>query len=97
MNSKQSEEYKQMSKKDKLPLKYACVQPDVKKYMSTFEKEVPKILWNHIEDLYVLIDHQMKQQLHQEAQMIAVKHLEAFKRYDRPLEDYDPKTRKYKK
>ena len=38
----------------------------------------------------------MKQQLHQEQQMIAVKHLEAFKRYDRPLEDYDPTTRKYK-
>ena len=91
-----SEEYKQMSKKDKLPLKYACVQPDVKKYMATFEKEVPKILWNHIEDLYELINHQMKQQLHQEQQITAIKHLEAFKRYDRPLEDYDPKTRKYK-
>ena len=88
--------YKQMSKNDKLPLKYACVQPDIKKYMATFEKEVPKILWNHIEDLYVLIDHQMKQQLHQEQQMTAIKHLEAFKRYDRPLEDYDPETRKYK-
>ena len=85
-----------MSKNDKLPLKYACVQPDIKKYMATFEKEVPKILWNHIEDLYVLIDYQMKQKLHQEQQMNAIKHLEAFKRYDRPLEDYDPETRKYK-
>ena len=91
-----SKDYTQMSKKDKLPLKYACVQPDVKKYMATFEKEVPKILWNHIEDLYVLINHQMKQQLHQESQIIAIKHLEAFKRYDRPLDDYDPDTRKYK-
>ena len=43
-----------MSKKDKLPLKYACVQPEVKKYMATFEKEVPKVLWSHIEDLYIL-------------------------------------------
>ena len=91
-----SEEYKQMSKKDKLPLKYACVQPDIKKYMATFEKDVPDVLWQHIEDLYELINHQMKQQLHQEQQMIAVKHLEAFKRYDRPLEEYDPTTRKYK-
>ncbi len=72
-----------MSKKDKLPLKYACVQPEVKKYMATFEKEVPKVLWSHIEDLYILIDHQMKQQLHQEAQMIAVKHQEAWKMYDK--------------
>ena len=91
-----SEEYKQMSKKDKLPLKYACVQPDIKKYMATFEKDVPDVLWQHIEDLYELVNHQMKQQLHQEQQMIAVKHLEAFKRYDRPLKDYDPTTRKYK-
>ena len=72
-----------MSKNDKLPLKYACVQPDIKKYMATFEKGNPKVLWSHIEDLYVLIDHQMKQQLHQEQQMIAVKHLEAWKMYDK--------------
>ena len=50
-----SKEYKQMSKKDKLPLKYACVQPEVKKYMATFEKDIPKVLWSHIEDLYVLM------------------------------------------
>lgn len=86
-----------MSKKDKLSLKYACVQPDVKKYMATFEKEVPKILWNHIEDLYVLINYQMKQQLRQEQQITAIKHLEAFKRYDKDIQEYDPETRSYKK
>jgi hypothetical protein len=92
-----SEKYKQMSKKDKLPLKYACVQPDIKKYIATFEKDVPDVLWQHIEDLYELINHQMKQQLHQEQQMIAIKHLEAWKRYDKDIKEYDPETRSYKK
>ena len=92
-----SEKYKQMSKKDKLPLKYACVQPDIKKYIATFEKDVPDVLWQHIEDLYELINHQMKQQLHQEQQMVAIKHLEAWKRYDKDIKEYDPETRSYKK
>ena len=92
-----SKEYKQMSKKDKIPLKYACVQPDLKKYIATFEKDVPDVLWQHIEDLYELINHQMKQQLHQEQQMIAIKHLEAWKRYDKDMQEYDPETRSYKK
>ena len=93
-----SEEYKQMSKKDKLPLKYACVQPDIKQHISQVLDGMGNCheIRGHIDDLYELINHQMKQQLHQEQQMIAVKHLEAFKRYDRPLEDYDPTTRKYK-
>ena len=41
-------------------------------------------------------DHQMKQQLHQEAQMIAVKHLEAWKMYDINISEYNPETRSYK-
>tara|TARA_B100001564_G_scaffold72705_1_gene57782 strand:+ start:928 stop:1230 length:303 start_codon:yes stop_codon:yes gene_type:complete len=89
--------YKQMSKDEKIPLKYACVQPDIKKYMATFEKEVPPILWQHITDLYKLIDHQMKQQLKQESQITAVKHMEAWKRYDKDVKEYDPETRSYKK
>tara|TARA_Y100001972_G_scaffold126538_1_gene180566 strand:+ start:1402 stop:1713 length:312 start_codon:yes stop_codon:yes gene_type:complete len=93
-----SEEYKQMSKKDKLPLKYACVQPDIKQHISQVLDGIGNSheVRGHINDLYDLINWQMKQQLKQEAQMIAVKHLEAFKRYDRPLEDYDPTTRQYK-
>ncbi len=93
-----SEEYKQMSKKDKLPLKYACIQPDIKRHISQVLDGMGNCheVRGHINDLYDLINWQMKQQLKQEAQMIAVKHLEAFKRYDRPLEDYDPETRKYK-
>tara|TARA_Y100000385_G_scaffold21607_1_gene21197 strand:- start:122 stop:403 length:282 start_codon:yes stop_codon:yes gene_type:complete len=92
-----SEEYKQMSKSEKLPLKYACVQPDIKKYMATFEKQIPPMVWQHINDLYKLINHQMKQQLKQESQITAIKHLEAWKRYDKNLDEYDPDIRSYKK
>ena len=95
--SEDNPEYKQMSKDEKLPLKYACVQPDIKKYMSTFEKDVPPILWQHIQELYKLIDYQMSHQLKQESQMTAIKHLEAWKRYDKSLYDYNPETRSYKK
>ena len=92
-----SEEYKQMSKKDKIPLKYACVQPDIKNYMLTFEKEVPSVIWEHINDLYKLIEYQMIHQLKQESQMIAIKHTETWKRYDKDIPEYDPETRSYKK
>jgi len=87
-----------MSKKDKLPLKYSCFQPEVRQHISQVLDGMGDCheVRGHINDLYDLINWQMKQQLKQESQMIAVKHLEAFKRYDRPLEDYDPETRKYK-
>ena len=79
-----------MSKKDKLPLKYACVQPDIKKYMATFKRDTPPALWQHIKDLYTLIEYQMLKQLKQESQITAIKHLEAWKRYDKDLQEYDP-------
>ena len=100
MTSKPSEDYsryKQMSKDEKLPLKYACVQPDIKKYMATFEKEVPAILWQHIQELYKLIDHQMKRQLKQESQITAIKHMETWTRYDKDMREYNRETRSYKK
>tara|TARA_B100000902_G_scaffold234143_1_gene222006 strand:- start:483 stop:791 length:309 start_codon:yes stop_codon:yes gene_type:complete len=92
-----SEQYKQMSKKDKLPLKYACVQQDIKQHISQVLDGVGnQELRGHINDLYDLIEWQRERTTRQELQIVAVKHLEAFKRYDRPLEDYDPTTRKYK-
>ena len=93
-----SDEYKQMSKKDKLPLKYACIQPDIKQHISQVLDGVGnQELRGHINDLYDLIDWQMKQQLRQEAQMIAIKHMEAWKMYDKDIKEYDPETRSYKK
>ena len=90
-----SDEYKQMSKKDKLPLKYACVQPEVKESIASMS--MPMLVKDHINDLYELINHQMLQQMRQEAQIIAVKHMEAWKRYDKTLDEYDPATRSHKK
>ena len=84
-----------MSKKDKLPLKYACVQPEVKESIAGMS--MPMLVKDHINDLYELINHQMLQQMRQEAQMIAVKHMEAWKMYDKTLDEYDPATRSYKK
>ena len=78
-----SEEYKQMSKKDKLPLKYACIQPDIKQHISQVLDGLGNQELEDINDLYDLIEWQMKQQLKQEAQIIAVKHLEAWKMYDK--------------
>ena len=84
-----------MSKKDKLPLKYACVQPEVKESIASMS--MPMLVKDHINDLYDLIDHQMKQQLRQESQIVAVKHMEAWKMYDKDMSEYDPETRSYKK
>ena len=83
-----------MSKKDKIPLKYACVQPEIKEAIASMS--MPMLVKDHNNDLYELIDHQMLQQMRQEKQIIAVKHMEAWQRYDRPIEDYDFEKRAYK-
>ena len=58
---------------------------------------MPMLVKDHINDLYDLINHQMLQQLRQEAQLVAVKHMEAWKMYDKDMSEYDPETRSYKK
>jgi len=94
-----SEEYKQMSKKDKILLKYSCYQPEVRQRISEVLDGMSNCheVRGHIDDLYKLIEHQMLMQLKQESQMIAVKHMEARKRYDKDMPEYDPDTRSYKK
>tara|TARA_R110002073_G_scaffold280749_1_gene444957 strand:+ start:104 stop:385 length:282 start_codon:yes stop_codon:yes gene_type:complete len=91
--------YKQHSKKDRLPLKYASVQPEVRQHISQILDTMSNSqeIRGHIDDLYNLIDHQMLMQLKQESQMTAIKHLEAWKRYDKDMPEYDPETRSYKK
>ena len=39
----------------------------------------------------------MKKQMRQEQQITAIKHIDAWKRYDKNLDEYDPDTRSYKK
>lgn len=49
----------------------------------------------YIIDLYKLIEYQRDRINQQEKQIIAFKHTEAWKHYDKPMESYDPKNRKY--
>ena len=94
-----SEEYKQMSKQDKLPLKYACFQPEVRQHISQVLDGIGNCneIREHIDDLYKLIEHQMFRQMKQEKEMTSIKHMEAWKRYDKDMHEYDPETRSYKK
>ena len=50
---------------------------------------------DYIKDLYNLIDYQSKTIWQQRKEIIAIKHKEAWKRYDKPEQDYDPSTRKF--
>lgn len=50
---------------------------------------------NYIFELYKLIEYQKNLIDKQEKQLIALKHTEAWKHYDKPIENYNPITRKY--
>lgn len=50
---------------------------------------------DYIIELYKLIEYQKQRIFQQEKQIIALKHTEAWKHYDKPIENYDPSTRKY--
>ena len=51
---------------------------------------------DYIIELYRLIEYQRDRIAGQEKQIISLKHIEAWKHYDKPLDQYSPKTRKYK-
>lgn len=50
---------------------------------------------DYIKQLWNLIDYQRKIMSQQTEQIVAFKHKKAWKRYDKPIEEYDPSTRKY--
>lgn len=50
---------------------------------------------DYIIELYHLIEYQRNRIASQEKQIISLKHIEAWKRYDKPIDDYNPQTRKY--
>lgn len=50
---------------------------------------------DYIIELYKLIDYQKDLINRQEKQLISLKHTEAWKHYDKPIEKYNPETRKY--
>lgn len=73
--------------------KYDPVNPSRVNEILTQYKGQPVL--DYIIELYRLIDYQKDRILNQEKQIIALKHIEAWKHYDKPLDSYDPKTRKY--
>jgi len=50
---------------------------------------------DYIIELYRLIEYQQERINQQEKQIIALKHSEAWKRYEKSDQFYDPKTRQY--
>lgn len=81
------------SSKNNIPLKYECVNPIKVNDIITKYKDQP--ILDYIKDLYSLIEYQRKLITKQEKEIIAIKHVEAWKHYDRPIEEYDITNRKY--
>jgi hypothetical protein len=50
---------------------------------------------DYIIELYKLIDYQKDLINRQEKQLVSLRHIDAWKHYDKPIENYNPKTRKY--
>ena len=75
-----------MSKETK-PLKYLSVLPEKKKQIANIYKEYQ--VTEYIEQLYDLIDYQMKIINDQRKQIIADKHKEAWKHYYKSLDEYN--------
>ena len=50
---------------------------------------------DYIIELYKLIEYQRQRLSEQEKQIIALKHSEAWKHYDKSPDNYDPSTRRY--
>ncbi len=75
--------------------KYNAVDPSrINEILSKYKGQ--EIL-DYIIELYRLIDYQKDLINQQEKKMIAFKHSEAWKYYDKPIENYDCNTRKYYK
>jgi hypothetical protein len=81
-----------MSKETKA-LKYLSVLPDKKKQIANIYKDYQ--VTEHIEELYNLIDYQMKLISDQRRQIIADKHKNAWKHYYKSLDEYNESERRY--
>jgi hypothetical protein len=85
--------YTPLTKADKRPLRYSCFQADVRDRIGSIDKH-PEVC-QHINDLYDLIAYQMEQLFRKEHELIANRYKEAWKRYDKPIENYDSVKRKF--
>ena len=82
-----------MSKETK-PLKYLSALPEKKKQIANIYKDYQ--VTEHIEELYGLIEYQMKIISEQRRQIIADKHKESWKQYYKSIDDYNSSTRSYR-
>ena len=79
--------------KETKSLKYLPVLPDKKKRIANIYKDYQ--VTEHIEELYDLIDYQMKIISDQRRQIIADKHKDAWKHYYKSLDEYNESERRY--
>jgi hypothetical protein len=85
--------YQQLNKKDQQPIKYQCVQPEIRQYIKSLD--IPSEIKHHIDQLYDLIFYQMQVISKQEAEMISIKHKNAWTHYDKSLDQYDKSQRRF--
>jgi hypothetical protein len=76
-----------------MTLKYSPM--DLSKVNSILTQYKGQPVLDYIIELYKLIEYQKQRIFQQEKQIIALKHTEAWKHYDKSIENYDPSTRKY--
>lgn len=76
-----------------MTLKYEPM--DLSKVNSILTQYKGQPVLDYIIQLYKLIEYQKQRLNEQEKQIIALKHTEAWKHYDKPIENYDPSSRKY--
>lgn len=77
--------------KHQIPLKYACLD----KFTDVVKNCKDDTLAKYLIELRDLISYQMEIIKEQRIAIVANKHSESWKHYDKPIENYDPKTRKY--
>jgi hypothetical protein len=77
--------------KHHIPLKYECLDDFGKVYQLCEQQEVKNLLL----DLRELIQYQMEQIRDQRTEIISFKHKNAWKHYDRPIDEYNTETRSY--
>ena len=74
------------------PLKYLEILPTKKQEIKNIYKDYQ--VSEHIDNLYAIIEYQMQVIAEQRAVIIAENHREAWRQYDRSLEEYNAQTRR---
>ena len=77
--------------KHQIPLKYACLDKFTEIVKGCKDDNIARYLI----ELRDLISYQMEIIKEQRMEIVSSKHSEAWKHYDKPIENYDPATRKY--